>query len=147
VPRRRLGSGWRDGRVPLAPEKADVCGGKGGGAVTCPICGRAIGPSDSIVDTGEGWAHKACGVAGAPPRPPRPSVSDHTIESLTAMQARVWAVPAMEGQSYSDWISSRIAAVTQLLINDYVGDCRNCGAVPLREASDRTDEINVAVSR
>jgi len=60
------------------------------------------------------------------------------------MVTRTLAVPAMTGETYTQWLSGRCSALVQLLINDWGGSCRNCGALPLRELSDVTEPMSVS---
>jgi len=128
-------------------------------SLTCVECRREIKATDTVcvLEPGVGLEkpkviHERCLIAreaaASPPwRPDRPSVSDHTREALVTMVTRALCVPPETGQLHSQWIASRVDSIVMSLINDYVGDCRNCGAVPLREAEDLTAEMPIAVRR
>jgi hypothetical protein len=72
-------------------------------------------------------------------------VTDETIAALSAMLARTLAVPSMEGQTYSEWLKGRAAAIAQILLLEYGGLCAEHGALPIAvlRPEETTEEIHV----
>lgn len=118
-------------------------------AYGCKACGHKDSTPDvqSRATVGSSFVEAPVVLERPAPRHPRPSVSDHTIESLTGMITRTLSVPAMSGETYSQWLSGRCAALVQLLINDWGGSCPSCGPTVLRELSDITEEMPLAPCR
>lgn len=136
---------------------------------TCPVCHGTIGPRDGVATDGTTTVHGRCHgkmpfapnpdndeyeaagdvVVLAPLIPPGrfPSPSRHTVEAMTAnireqlMVGIREIVPAARWPEADAWADDRARNIVMSIVGNFAGDCRNCGSVPLREASDFTDEM------
>jgi hypothetical protein len=116
------------------------------GGLVCTQCGKVIDVRDSVLLGEGGWQHATCGGYTTPaPRAPRPRGTDaRTSEALVNLLVRMLQVPPMSGQTHTQWIANRAANIAQVIAIEYGGDCRNCGAVPLREFDEITEPMAVA---
>ena len=85
--------------------------------MTCPICGRTIGTKDAIVDTEEGWAHKACGGMTELPvvleRPVDSLEPQGILDEVAATISRMLDVPGLPTDQA--WRDHRAANITHVL--------------------------------
>lgn len=134
---------------------------------TCPVCHNTIGPRDGVATDGTTTVHGRCHgklpadpdndeyeaagdvVVLAPLIPPGrfPSPSRHTVEAMTANIREQLAVgireivPAAKWRDAEAWADDRARNIVMSIVGNFAGDCRSCGAVPIREANDFTDEM------
>jgi hypothetical protein len=121
--------------------------------MTCPVCLRPIGPRDGVATDGTTTVHGRC--HGKHPPATADTIrfetrlhhKDHTLESLRELLERMQAGPRIENETDEQRWKRKAADMATVIAERFGGDCRNCGACPLREIEDITADIEMAVSR